>query len=436
MKTITLFLLLFAPAFALSQSPYWEHLDSTQNASTLSLAVANSGKIFAGFSPARIAASNDRGQTWTTLWDTTEQNSWVTPVFVDSHDQIFAARSVRTPGEFGFFQGSLLRSTDTGASWIKSDSGMVVSDIHALAADLSNTLLAGTHNGRIYRSADGGRTWQQVRSAAMGEEVECFAVDSSNRILAGTYLGDSSGQVLQSTDHGLNWVPLASFHRCILSLAIGGGDTIYAGTYYGSFTNGGIYYSTDSGNRWEQLGLQNLSITSIILVDTKIIAVAFGRGVFLSTDTGKSWMSINSGLRDTSVAAVVFHPSGFLFAGTESGGIHRSVQPVSAVKAAQGQPPEDVGLYQNFPNPFNPSTTIRYALPHRAHVTLKLFNTLGQQVATLVNGEVEAGYHEVQFSAIGGSASGGNASGLASGVYFYRLNAGDYVATKRLLVLK
>jgi hypothetical protein len=83
-------------------------------------------------------------------------------------------------------------------------------------------------------------------------------------------------------------------------------------------------------------------------------------------------------------------------------------------------------LLQNYPNPFNPSTTIRYALPQRSHVTLTVFNTLGQQVATLVNDSREAGYHDVRF----------DSSGLASGVYFYRLRAGDYVGTKRLLLLR
>jgi hypothetical protein len=83
-------------------------------------------------------------------------------------------------------------------------------------------------------------------------------------------------------------------------------------------------------------------------------------------------------------------------------------------------------LSQNYPNPFNPSTTIRYALPQRARVALTVFNTLGQQVSTLVNGSEEAGYHDVRFD-------GGD---LASGVYFYRLRAGGYVASKRLLLIR
>jgi hypothetical protein len=88
--------------------------------------------------------------------------------------------------------------------------------------------------------------------------------------------------------------------------------------------------------------------------------------------------------------------------------------------------PASYSLAQNYPNPFNPSTTIRYHLPNLSHVTLAVFNTLGQQVATLVQAQQEAGYHEVKF----------DGTALASGVYFYRLQAGDFVATKQLLLLK
>jgi predicted GH43/DUF377 family glycosyl hydrolase len=86
----------------------------------------------------------------------------------------------------------------------------------------------------------------------------------------------------------------------------------------------------------------------------------------------------------------------------------------------------DFHLQQNYPNPFNPTTTIRYAVPQRSLVTLTVFNMLGQQVATLVNGDVEAGYHEVRF----------DAAGLASGAYFYRMQAGSYVDTKELLLIR
>jgi hypothetical protein len=99
---------------------------------------------------------------------------------------------------------------------------------------------------------------------------------------------------------------------------------------------------------------------------------------------------------------------------------------MTSVAAAAPAVPRTFVLNQNFPNPFNPSTSIRYALPHRSYVTLTVFNTLGQQVAQLVDGEIDAGYHEIQF----------NANNLASGVYFYRMQAGSFVETKSLCILK
>ena len=83
-------------------------------------------------------------------------------------------------------------------------------------------------------------------------------------------------------------------------------------------------------------------------------------------------------------------------------------------------------LLQNYPNPFNPTTTIRYGVPYRSRVRLTVFNTLGQQVAVLRNGEEEAGYHEVTF----------DGAGLPSGVYFYRIQSGSFTETKKLLLVR
>jgi len=88
--------------------------------------------------------------------------------------------------------------------------------------------------------------------------------------------------------------------------------------------------------------------------------------------------------------------------------------------------PVAYSLEQNYPNPFNPSTTIRFSLPERSRVNLAVYNNLGQQVAVLQNGEQEAGYHEVTF----------DASRLPSGVYFYRLQAGSYVETRKLCLVR
>jgi hypothetical protein len=89
--------------------------------------------------------------------------------------------------------------------------------------------------------------------------------------------------------------------------------------------------------------------------------------------------------------------------------------------------PKQYSLYQNYPNPFNPSTLIRYQLPVKSKVTLRIFNVLGEEVKTLMNGEVqEAGIESVSF----------NADALPSGVYFYRLQAGTFLDVKKMLLVK
>ena len=93
---------------------------------------------------------------------------------------------------------------------------------------------------------------------------------------------------------------------------------------------------------------------------------------------------------------------------------------------AGGEFPTEFSLAQSYPNPFNPTTTIRYGIPAKAHVTLEVFTALGQKVATLVNSTMDAGYHDVTF----------NRGGLASGAYFYAINAGDYRASKKLVLVR
>jgi hypothetical protein len=93
-------------------------------------------------------------------------------------------------------------------------------------------------------------------------------------------------------------------------------------------------------------------------------------------------------------------------------------------------------LYQNYPNPFNPTTAISFQLPSQSSVTLKVYDVLGNEVATLVNEEKPAGSYEVEFSAIGGSASSGNAYTLPSGIYFYQLKSNSFIGTKKMVLLK
>jgi hypothetical protein len=88
--------------------------------------------------------------------------------------------------------------------------------------------------------------------------------------------------------------------------------------------------------------------------------------------------------------------------------------------------PKEFELEQNFPNPFNPSTTIEFSIPSAQFVTLKVYDLLGQEVATLVNGQQTAGTHRVQW----------NASSLSTGFYFYKMETGNFLQTRKLMLMK
>ena len=103
-----------------------------------------------------------------------------------------------------------------------------------------------------------------------------------------------------------------------------------------------------------------------------------------------------------------------------------TVNAITDVKTINGIIPDNFILMQNYPNPFNPTTTISFSLPYKSFVSLKVFDLLGREVATLVNEQKPAGTYTQKW----------NAQNFTSGIYFYRLQAGNYIETKKLILLK
>jgi hypothetical protein len=182
--------------------------------------------------------------------------------------------------------------------------------------------------------------------------------------------------------------------------------------------------STDQGTAWLHFGPSNLFVHALLIVGQTIFA-GTTVGVYKSLLGESTWDSASTGLSNRYVRALALSPTGSLLAGTE-GGICRTTGKVTGMATSQFGLPLRAMLFNAYPNPFNPLTTIRYGVPERSRVSLVVYNTLGQQVAQLVNGEVEAGYHEVRF----------DAAGLPSGVYLCRLQAGGHVEAKKLVVVR
>ena len=149
--------------------------------------------------------------------------------------------------------------------------------------------------------------------------------------------------------------------------------------------------------------------------------VANNNGFFKSTDFGLSYSKIQTQYNPT---ILHFAVDSYLYAAMGSQ-LLRSISMTLGV-AERRQLPTNFSLNQNFPNPFNPSTTISYELPRSVNVSLSVFDPLGQEIIKLVNDKQGAGIHSVKF----------DGSRLPSGVYFYRLKAGDFIATKKFILLK
>jgi hypothetical protein len=142
----------------------------------------------------------------------------------------------------------------------------------------------------------------------------------------------------------------------------------------------------------------------------------------------EQWVSVDIPLSDfeptvnlTEVFQLMFTGNGTIYLDN----IYFSTM-VSDVKEIQGALPSNYNLEQNYPNPFNPTTNIRFNLPEANQVMLKVYNTLGQEVATLVNGFMNAGTFEVNF----------DANNLPTGTYFYSISAGDFKSVKKMILIK
>jgi photosystem II stability/assembly factor-like uncharacterized protein len=362
--------------------------------------------------------SVNKGQTWTAIDSTS-------PV---KYFQSFGKGD-------GFLLGggtTVFRSTDEGIHWTASDSGIRGFRVNSFLIvgervfaggggwDLRLCPNCGGEFGGVFNSTDNGFTWSRLGLV----DTAVFALASIGpNLFAGTLRG-----VYLSTDAGMSWKSRSNglpLNTMVTTFGVIGGD-LFAGT------SRGIYLSSDYGTTWSPVnaGLPvdstHFLVPNLLAYGNHMIA-GTSEGIYLSSYPWTNWVAANAGFNAAAlnVHSVVVHGDEF-FAGTNDGVWQRPIaQIISSVDSIQ-QLPVTFRIYQNYPNPFNPSTTISYDLPRRSYVTLKIFNVLGQEVATLVNEIQEEGFKSVKF----------DAGGLSSGVYFYQLQADNFVENKKMILLR
>ena len=329
-----------------------------------------------------------------------------------------------TYGMFGSGSGVYM-STNQGASWRKAGRSLVDTNIYAFAR-IDSTVFAATWGGGVYMTSDRGSTWLQSINGLSDHYVRTLSV-MGNNLFAGTGPDEfgQSGGVFISSDQGQIWTPSnQGINNLFITTIVSDSPFVYLGN------TEGVYRSSDGGYSWKlsNSGLTTTYINTFIVIHPNLIVGTSGEGIFVSGDSGLSWMPVDTGLTDGYIYCFALNGSR-IFAGASAGEIwSRPINEIitSVKEKWQPQAANSFELYQNYPNPFNPSTVISYQLPSNAFVVLKVFDVLGREVETLVDQRESAGNHSVTF----------NASSLPSGVYLYRLQAGVYHDTKKLLLLK
>ena len=343
-----------------------------------------------------------------------------------------------------YVNGSLQKSTNGGGSFSKITTGIGEDGywLQPYVMDPTNNNILYTATSKIYKTTNGGTNWTSLTgnlksSSDLFSTMSISPVEGSV-IYAGIsgYRGAADSAFLYiSTDAGSSWNNITANLPSGTNFGRVTADPSHKGMAYLAVLSGitsHVLRTTDYGSTWVGLdstgnGFANVP-TKVITVDSATGNIYAGTyaGVYRSTDNGANWAQFGTGLPNSVVDGMVIqYSSNVLRVGTHGRGAWQ-VNLVTGV-AEPALPPTTFALNQNYPNPFNPTTAISYKLSALSRVTLKVYDVLGREVATLVNDEVQqAGTHEVRF----------DASRLPSGVYFYTVRFGGMSLTKKMVLLK
>jgi len=353
--------------------------------------------------------------------------------------------------------GAIFKTTDGGYTWVQIITQPTyprLNNIKFLNVDIG--WITGA-TGTILFTSDGGETWSPQNSGSIADLMSLCFTETGIGWAAGF-----DGAIIH-TENGGGEIDFDEFWRRDLSLPIPDpgqiqdilevninpdflndytltGLTVVIDTIYHTAVSDLILLLTHAGITDTLINRVNISGSDILgckLSDASSIPLEEGEAPFAGIFKPYNPLSVFSGMNPNgewilTVIDAVTGNSGTL----ESWGLKLFLDVPTEIESHELFVPVACELFQNYPNPFNPSTTISWQSPVSTWQTLKVYDVLGNEVATLVDEYKPAGKYEVEFSAIGGSATGGNAYNLPSGVYFYQLRAGEFIETKKMILLK
>jgi len=396
----------------------WVELTNPYTGGVNAFAFNSSGDMFAA-TAGGVYYSPDNGDNWI------QRNGGLThtdvyTIIMNAYDDLLAGTD-----------GGVYYSVDDGITW--AHTGLTDSVI-SLALAASSNVFAGTVNDGIFIGTSYGGGWTNINGATLTKEVIAIAVNSSDIAFALT----ANDGIFRSIDYGEHWIDVtAGISGDLHCITINEDDDIFVGTYNFDF---GVYRSTNNGDDWE---LVNNGLNPGGAGVGKIIALAANsRGdllasggpigvyeIYRSDDNGDSWTYF--GL-DEQIWELGINESDDMFAAGFMYVYRLGATALDVENDDQSaELPQGFALSPNYPNPFNPTTTIEFALPVRSDIGLTVYNVLGQRVRTLLERELPASEHRIEWD---GTDDNGNR--VASGVYFYRLLTDSRTLTRNMLLLK
>ncbi len=340
------------------------------------------------------------------------------------------------------------RSLDSGKTYVQARNGLLDAGSGAkslfvapfvMDPNTPSVLVAGATS--IWRTTDRAANWTSIRAPLPGNP-KCSAIEISKANSNVIWVGYDNGLVSFTTNNGSGWndVGKPGGTRFVTDIAINPTPTAYAEVIVtvGGYSTDNVWLSSDNGANWvlrtgqvpDNLPAIQVNTARYHPLLTNRIYVGTDLGVFSSTDKGLHWNVApqspnNEGPANTDVEELFWQGTTYLVAATHGRGMFRCNPLLVGVSDVPGIPTA-FALEQNYPNPFNPSTVVTYRVPILSNVRLAVYDILGREVALLVNEKKSPGSYEVKF----------DAQNLSSGIYLYRLEAGDVSQTRKLMVLR
>jgi hypothetical protein len=320
----------------------------------------------------------------------------------------------------------IYKSTNLGGDWVKKSNGIVVGpgaiyEFCESIYELNGTLFTGAYSG-IYRSTNGGESWIATNITGMHVFAKNFTMHNGTVFAARETNNIPVGYT--STDNGLTWGALTSLTFPTITFLSEPGK-LFAGTIDGA------WLSTNNGASWMHRiqGLTPDPYNSAFVRVNGILVSSLkfgGSGMFKTSNDGVLWENFGQGLSFLSTINDLIIFNNKILTATSAGIFERNTAEVTGVTQISNEVPMDYSLNQNYPNPFNPVTQIVYSIPKSSNVKVMIYDAIGGEVSVPVNQNQQAGTYQISF----------DASALSSGIYYYRIYAGEFTQTRKMILVK